>query len=224
MSASAANKLTPLIISGSANQADLPYDTGAHKFKNDLATALRAAASRERDLEDERLRKRQARATGSSYTPSVSLGPSTPGGSVAPETGEKVPTKKELKKKADKVNEAASHAAANVTTAKFLGGGKGRFGKQYSWMTGGGSAPASGANTPSRIQTQGLAGTPSAAAARKPERLTAEGVRRLGEWREDSIKGKKIQIREWITVLENDGMEKRALQKAYACLDTSEPK
>jgi len=124
-----------------------------------------------------------------------------------------------------KVNEAASHAAANVTTAQFLGGGGGLFGKKkkYSWMNPG--ASGSGASTPGRIMTQGLPGTPGGPVANPaPEKLTIDGVRRLGQWREDKEKGTGIQMRDWITVLEEDGHEKKALQKAYMFLDLSDPK
>jgi len=190
-------------------------------------TALRATAVKERDYEEARLRKRMARASGDATPRQGSVVPGTPG-SVAPESTEKAPTKKEQKKKAEaKVNEAASHAAANVTTAQFLGGGGGLFGKKkkYSWMTGGGGGSASGTSTPGRIVTQGLPGTPAgAAASTAPERLTVDGARRLGTWREDKEKGMSIQIRDWITVLEDDGHEKRALQRAYTFLDMSEPK
>ncbi len=57
-----------------------------------------------------------------------------------------------------------------------------------------------------------------------PEKLTVEGVRRLGTWREDKEKGLGIQIRDWVSVLEEDGHEKKALQKVYMMLDSSEPK
>jgi len=188
---------------------------------------LRASANKERDFEEARLRKRNARASGDGTPRQGSVIPGTPG-SVAPEPTEKAPTKKEQKKKADaKINDAASHAAANVTTAQFLGGGGGLFGKKkkYSWMTGGGAGgPGSGASTPGRIMTQGLPGTPAASgASAAPERLTQESARRLGQWRETD-KGAGIQIRDWITVLEQDGHEKKALQKAYLWLDQSEPK
>jgi hypothetical protein len=151
--------------------------------------------------------------------------PGTPG-SIAPDPMEKAPTKKEQKKKAEaKLNEAANHAAANVTTAQFLGGGGGIFGKKkkYSWMTGGGSG--SGTSTPAKLMTQGLPGTPSGSVGNaREEKFTHEGVRRLGTWREDKEKGVGIQIRDWVTVLEEDGREKRALQRAYATLDESQPK
>ena len=168
------------------------------------------------------------RSTGGDGTPRQGSVPGTPASnSVAPEVPEKAPTKKEQKKKAEaKVNEAASHAAANVTTAQFLGGGGGIFGKKkkYSWMTGGAGGSASGTSTPGRITTQGLPGTPGGAVGNAaPEKLTAEGARRLGTWREDREKGVGIQMRDWVTVLEEDGYEKKALQKAYMSLDQSGP-
>lgn len=199
-----------------------------NKVTNDVVVALRSTAVKERDLEEARLRKRIARSSGEGTPRQGSVIPGTPG-SVAPESTERAPTKKEQKKKAEaKVNEAASHAAANVTTAQFLGGGRGLFGKnkKYSWMTGGGAGgSASGTSTPGRIVTQGLPGTPGGAVGNAaPEKLTAEGARRLGTWREDREKGVGIQIRDWVAVLEEDGHEKKALQKAYMFLDQSEPK
>lgn len=177
-------------------------------------------------MEEERLKKRAARALGKDQSRQGSVIPGTPG-SVAPDPTEKPPTKKELKKAKDsKTSDAASHAAANLTTAQFLGGGGSLFGKKnkkYSWMNGGGSA--SGASTPGRLMTQGLPGTPAGAVVSvAPERLTVDGARRLGTWREDKEKGMGIQIRDWITVLEEDGREKKALQMAYASLDQSDPK
>jgi hypothetical protein len=186
-------------------------------------SALRAQAVKERDFEEERLRKRRNRLEGGGASRAGSVIPGTPG-SVAPDPMEKAPTKKEQKKKAEaKVNEAANHAAANATTTQFLGGGGGLFGKKkkYSWMTG----SASGTSTPDKIMTQGLPGTPSGQVLNSgQERLTNEGVRRLGTWREDKEKGMGIQIRDWVAVLEQDGREKKALQRAYAILDESQPK
>lgn len=138
---------------------------------------------------------------------------------------EKPPTKKEQKKKAEaQKNEAVNHTSANNTATQFLGGGGGLFGKKkktYSWLTG----SASGTSTPAQIMTSGLPGTPTGKVVNAgPEKLTADGVRRLGTWREDREKGAGIQIRDWIVVLENDGREQRALQRAYATLDESQPK
>lgn len=196
--------------------------TGTVKFSNEVVNALRASASKERDFEEARLRKRQARSNPDGTSRQGSVAPGTPG-SVAPEPNEKAPTKKEIKKKQEaKINEAASHDSANATSSKFLGGGGGLFGKKkkYSWMTGG---AGSGTSTPAKLMTQGLPGTPGGASA-APDKLTTEGARRLGTWREDHEKGKHVQLRDWIAVLEDDGREKKALQKAYVALDDSQPK
>ncbi|KAA8572608.1 hypothetical protein EYC84_003210 [Monilinia fructicola] len=191
--------------------------TPTKSFGSDVASTLRKAASREQEAEEARLRKRKARESGDGSR-AGSINPGTPG-SIAPDILDKPPTKKEMKRKAEaKTSEAASHAAANVTTGQFLGG-RNVFGKkkQYSWMTAGSS---SGTSTPGKIMAQGLSASASSPAANPgPEKLTIDGVRRLGTWREDGVKGRKIQLRDWIMVLEDDGREKRALQKAYAVDD-----
>ncbi|KAF4636802.1 hypothetical protein G7Y89_g1297 [Cudoniella acicularis] len=218
---SAANKMPTPVSDG----AKTPVENQKSPA-NDVVIALRAKAVKERDFEEARLRKRAARISGDVPGRQSSVAPGTPG-SVAPEISEKAPTKKEQSKKAQsKMNEAMSHAAANNTTAAFLGGGGGLFGKKkkYSWMMGGGGGSGSGASTPGRIMTQGLPGTPGNTGPPAPEKLTAEPVRRLGQWREDQDKGKGIQLRDWVAVLEEDGREKKALQKAYMSLDQSEPK
>jgi hypothetical protein len=108
---------TPVSDGGKSSQS-------ATKISNEVVAALRQTAKAERDFEEARLKKRNARSNGDmTATPRQgSILPGTPG-SIAPEISEKAPTKKEQKKKAEaKVNEAASHAAANVTTAQFLTG------------------------------------------------------------------------------------------------------
>lgn len=188
-------------------------------FANDVALTLRKCATKEQEAEEARLRRRKARESGDGSR-AGSINPGTPG-SMAPDILDKPPTKKEMKKKAEaKTSEAASHAAANVTTTQFLGGGKSMFGKkkQYSWMTAGGSG--SGSSTPGKIMTQGLGSSGASPVANPgPEKMTTDGVRRLGTWREDGGKGRNIQLRDWIMVLEDDGREKKALQKAYAQVD-----
>lgn len=196
--------------------------TQTKSFGSDVASTLRKTASKERDAEEARLRRRKARESGEGSR-TGSINPGTPG-SIAPDIPEKPPTKKEMKKKAEaKTSEAASHAAANVTTGQFLGG-RSLFGKKknYAWMTAGGSG--SGTSTPGRIMTQGLGGSSNAPIINSgPEKLTTDGVRRLGTWREDGDKGRSIQLRDWIMVLEDDGREKTALQKAYTYDDARNP-
>ncbi|ESZ99395.1 hypothetical protein SBOR_0157 [Sclerotinia borealis F-4128] len=198
--------------------------TPTKSFANEVAVALRKAAGKEQEAEEARIRKRKARESGDGSR-AGSINPGTPG-SIAPDILDKPPTKKEMKRKAEaKTSEAASHAAANVTTTQFLGG-RNVFGKkkQYSWMTSAGGS-GSGTSTPGRIMPQGLgASSGSPIANPGPEKFTTDGVRRLGTWREDGGKGRHIQLRDWIMVLEDDGREKKALQKAYALVDGMDPK
>lgn len=140
------------------------------------------------------------------------MAPGTPG-STAPEQPEvKPPTKKESKK-ASKLAEASS-STVNKTLDHMMGGRK----KKYSWMAGGNS----GASTP-RPQAPGATGTPAAVAGGPAPQgpLTQPNPRPLGSFREDSEKGKNIQLRDWIHVLEQRRSDDRALQLAYNKLDDS---
>ncbi|KAI1084023.1 hypothetical protein F5B20DRAFT_526370 [Whalleya microplaca] len=148
---------------------------------------------------------------------SGSVAPGTPG-SIAPEPEAKAPTKKEIKKAAAKQQEATS-ATVNQTLGLFSGRNK----KKYSWMTAGSSG--SGSNTP-RAQGPGGPGTPGSAAAGSSSRatqgpLTKGSVSHLGQFREDSEKGKNIQLRDWIVVLEDRGYDTKSLQDAYSKMDKS---
>lgn len=209
---------------------------GSGKITNEVIIALRRQALKEREAEEGRLKRRLERASGTSTSSRQASIVSTPG-SVAPETVEKMTTKKDLKKKAEaRVSEAASHAAANVTTAQFLGSGSGLFGKKkkYSWMnptpvSGGSNSFAGGSSNTQRKTGSGHSVSTTIVSSgisniSPVERLTIEGSRRLGTWREDREKGAGVQLRDWITVLENDGHEKKALQHAYTKLDGSDPR
>lgn len=189
------------------------------KIASYLTVTMREAARQEREWEEARLRRRQKRRDGIVDTGT----PSTPGtpGSVAPD-GEKAPTKKELKKsQALKAAEANSHANQNMTSSMFagLGGRSGLFGKKkaksYSWMSAG---QGSGTSTPTKGGGGSGGGGPGAAPVAA---LTSEGRNRLGTWREDKERGKDIQLRDWVTVLERDGREHKTLQHAYMHLDSS---
>ncbi|KAG0648930.1 hypothetical protein D0Z07_4799 [Hyphodiscus hymeniophilus] len=219
--ATARSGVEPNTLKRSLSSANMT--TPIVKFSNEVVAALRGEALKEREFEEARLRKRRARLEGGGASRAGSVIPGTPG-SIAPDPMEKAPTKKAQKKADMKKNEADNHAGANNTAAQFLGGGGGLFGKKkkYSWMTGSAVATATPAqilNTPTQPGTPtGKAGPP------EPEKLTSDGVRRLGTWREDKEKGRGIQIRDWLVVLEGDGREKKALQRIYATLDDSQPK
>ncbi|KAF4473157.1 tpa inducible [Fusarium agapanthi] len=202
------------------------------KVSSYMTTTMRDLARQERDWEEARLRKRQKRKdgipdSGATTSRAGSVAPGTPG-AVAPEAP-KAMTKKEMKKNQQmKAAEIDSHQSQNTTSSLFAGfGGKGglfgkkKAGKTYDWMTRG-----SGASTPTRNVSGAGKGPGGLGAAPAPANMamTTEGRNRLGTWREDKEKGRNIQLRDWVSVLERDGREGKALQKAYLYLDASNPK
>jgi len=194
--------------------------TGTVTMTNELIKSLREAANAERNFEEKRLAKRQGRSVdGVAVARTGSVAPGTPG-SVAPEPSTKPLTKKEREKQ-DKGKQSLvdSHAQANATTATFLFGGKKK--NKYSWMESGASSSVS---TLGRINTQvsGISG--GLGGAVEKQRLTADGKNRMGGFREDKGGGRMVQLRDFLAVLENDGREKKTLQRTYAWLDAPKPK
>lgn len=125
-------------------------------------------------------------------------------------------TKKEIQRLAKaSQTEESSHRAANLTANLALGGG----GKKYSWLTGGNS----GAATP-RGGVAGGAGAGAAAgsAPGAPDKGLLGKTRRWDSWREDGEKGRGIQVRDLVQVLELDGREKKTLVGALARLKSTE--
>jgi hypothetical protein len=190
--------------------------------------AVRDGAKVDRDVEEARLRKRQKRLNpepAQSGSRAGSVAPGTPASGAAPEaeTPAKAPSKKELKKgaAAARLAEASSTASTNQTLSTLMGG-FGRKKKEYSWLQKSGSGPSTPRATAGEPSTAAPGATP-----RAPERahLTPDPRNpRLGTWREDKEKGKNIQLRDWVTALEMDGIETRAIQDAYLKLDSSGPK
>ncbi|KAI1820916.1 hypothetical protein F4861DRAFT_31452 [Xylaria intraflava] len=192
---------------------------------NNLIDSLLELGKQSQDMEEGRLRKRQKRLeklaekSKEGTDAGARTGPATPGmsGSIAPDGGDtKSLSKKEGKKAAARAAESSSGTTVNATLSLFTGGKK----KKYSWMTSGAS---SGASTP---RLQGAPGTPSGnggiatKAGRGP--LTKASVAHLGQFREDSEKGKNIQLRDWIVTLEDRGLDPRSLQIAYGLVDKSD--
>lgn len=204
-----------------------------HKIeKNETISTMREVTRTERDWEESRLRRRNARTEGAkeSATPSRagSVAPGTPGGTPGEGGGSKKETKKEQKKTAAaKAAEATNHVSQNITSSMFVGKTGGLFGKKkYDWMN---PKPRSGASTPARAGTPGAGGgaggAPGGGAAQAENMpLTTESRTRLGNWREDREKGRGIQLRDWVAALEEDGVDGAVLQRAYDRLDTSGPR
>lgn len=184
-------------------------------------------AKAERQQEEERLAKRrrrtQAAAAGGEgiRSGSVSLGTSAQGassllGEVAPEVDtKKVPHKKDQKKQMDaraaRATEAQQHAATNSAMNMALGGLS--FGKKkLSWMSKGNEGPSNPFLPKANTATQS---SKAAASNANSAVSTLPKARTFGDFREDMETGKGVQMRDLISVLENDGKEKKALQKAY---------
>ncbi|KAK6524952.1 hypothetical protein TWF281_011842 [Arthrobotrys megalospora] len=187
---------------------------------SETAKSLRVLAMDERLIEEARITARQNRMNGKTGTPAADGGTgesmNPPPGSVAPEPEKRMTAKEAKKAQNSRLDEIQSHKAANETASLMLGGGRK---KKYSWMSAGtGGGGGSGASTPNRMAgTPGAtAGTPGAAAG--PVASNAPPMywgKRMGEWNEQGDRGKRIQIRDWVQALEQDGRETKSLQKAY---------
>lgn len=202
----------------------LPTPVSEASIKNSFADTIVSLGKTSRSAEEARLRKRQKRAEqaaereknpdGASASRAGSVAPGTPG-SVAPEGGDSKPMSKKESKKAARLADTSS-LSVNSTLSQFMGSKK----KKYSWMTG--AAGGSGANTPRGPGTAAPASGGSTKATKGP--LTQDASQKIGSLREDGEKGKHIQMRDWIQVLEHHGYltDQAALQQAYIKLERSD--
>ncbi|KAI4592754.1 hypothetical protein KJ359_010514 [Pestalotiopsis sp. 9143b] len=202
----------------------LPTPVSEASIKNSFADTIVSLGKTSRSAEEARLRKRQKRAEqaaereknpdGASASRAGSVAPGTPG-SVAPEGGDSKPMSKKESKKAARLADTSS-LSVNSTLSQFMGSKK----KKYSWMTG--AAGGSGANTPRGPGTAAPASGGSTKATKGP--LTQDASQKIGSLREDGEKGKHVQMRDWIQVLELHGYltDQAALQQAYIKLERSD--
>lgn len=184
-----------------------------------MIQGLQKGAQDERAAEEERLAKRRQRAaakqaaeessTAGTVAPDASA---TGAGQLAPMPDTKKPgTKKEQRKKDEaKATEAQQHAATNKTMNMALGLGGALGGRKLAWMSGGtgGSSnfPRPGANQATKAAAKNAA----------PAGSSLPAGRKWGEFREDKEGGAGIQLRDLVSVLENDGKDRRALIRAQA--------
>ncbi|KAI0442864.1 hypothetical protein F4803DRAFT_346117 [Xylaria telfairii] len=206
-----------------ASNNGLPTPVSETPPPNPIVNSLVELGKQTQSAEEARLKKRQKRLEklaekekegAEAGSRSGSVAPGTPG-SVAPDGGDtKTLSKKEGKKAAAKAAESSSGTTVNATLSLFTGGKK----KKYSWMSaGGGASSPRPQGAPGALAGAG-GGTPRA--GRGP--LTKAGVQHVGQYREDSEKGKNIQLRDWILVLEDRGMDPRSLQMIYGNVDKSD--
>ncbi|KAH9898777.1 hypothetical protein F4778DRAFT_742963 [Xylariomycetidae sp. FL2044] len=207
----------------SADELDngLPTPVSEASPSNYVVDALLGFSKDTQNVEEIRLKKRQKRLEEAADKEKKNGDGTSRPGLAAPEQAEtKAPTKKESKKAAAKVAEAASSTTVNDTLSLFAGGKKK---KKYAWMQGSGS----GASTP-RPLGLGAAGpsTPGSTAGgtskAAPGPLTKGSAHPLGQFREDSARGKNIQLRDWVVTLESNGFDSRTLQHAYDKMDRSD--
>lgn len=169
---------------------------------NHIAAALKRRVTEDERYEKERLRKRQKREKGATATPAEA-----PISTLPPP--EKMTKKdKDALKKQNQTDDVL-HRKANETASMALGGKK----KKYSWMTGGGGGAASGASTPrpAPVGAPGGSGTATPAAIPNAEKGPVGRKRTFGTDIENTDIGARIQVRDLVHVLENDGREKKTL-------------
>lgn len=159
-------------------------------------------------FERERIRKRQKRLQGSSATPA-----DTP--TLAPLPIPEKMTKKERDRQ-NKMGqtEEVLHRKANETASMALGGKK-----KYSWMTGG---TASGTSTPRLNTSVGVASGTATPVPQTDRGLIARKRMFQGGSLETTDMGKKIQIRDLVHVLEDDGRERKTLVQILARLRSTD--
>ncbi|KAF2827872.1 hypothetical protein CC86DRAFT_347688 [Ophiobolus disseminans] len=168
---------------------------------NHVAAALKRRVTEDEKYEKERLRKRQKREKGTSALPVE-----------APLSGLPPPEKmtkkdKDALKKSNQ-SEDVLHRKANETASMALGGKK----SKYAWMTPGGAGGASGASTPRRNPAAGGSGAATPTVVVPTAEKGPQGRKRtFGADIENTDIGARIQVRDLVHVLENDGREKKTL-------------
>ncbi|KAL6706004.1 hypothetical protein ACN47E_006106 [Coniothyrium glycines] len=192
-----------------------PTPQRTYQNVNHIALALQKRVRDDEKWEKERIRKRQKRQQGTSD----SAAESTPALLPIPE-----PLTKKAQAAAKKQNQSDSvvFGKANETAAMAIGGKK----KKYSWMMGGGGGGGgggmgSGASTPRPNPAAGMSGTTTPAQTQQDKGLHGR-KRTFGSNIEETDMGAKIQVRDLIHVLENDGREKKTLTLILARLKNTD--
>lgn len=182
-----------------------------------MINSFRTIASRDRKYEETRLAKRAKRRKLSAATDSADSASVADATAAADAAAVNTKLTKKERDKLAKSNqtEEVLHREANKTASMALGSG----GKKYSWLTGGAGKGGGGG---------GLSTAKASTPAKGPTALkqSDKGVqgrdRRYGDFREDTVKGRGIQLRDLLAVLEIDGREKKTLVKGYTRLRSSD--
>ncbi|KAK6410945.1 hypothetical protein LTR95_018153 [Oleoguttula sp. CCFEE 5521] len=215
-----------------APSSSTPGPHSTHPSPSPLTLHLSSLLTRDASYEKARLARRLARASSTPLpTASDSLLPDallTAAPDATPET--KITKKEALRqaKEEKKRNEETLSKSTNQTANMMAVGKKG---KKYAWMSGGAaggsdalvnrfertaaaaSATASGTVTPKTEATSGSGAVGAVTVAAVGAGAKDEG-RKWGGWSEGGVQGRGIQDRDWVLVLERDGREGKALQRA----------
>ncbi|TKA23789.1 hypothetical protein B0A50_07071 [Salinomyces thailandicus] len=216
-------------------KSNTPQPQSTVSFSDSITLRLRELEARDKAAEEERTRKREARrkraAESAQSVEEVATSETpAPDETAAPTIKISKKEQERQKKEANKHAEANLHHTTNQTAAMMALGGKSNKFKKYSWMTGGLTSmptnkfappkPTStttsspGASSPAAVKAEG--GSPAAGGAvmsRANSQQQEVKIPEWGDWREDGADGRGIQARDWILVLERDGMEKKTLQR-----------
>lgn len=186
--------------------------------KLSITSALANLARRDRADEEARLKKRAERRARKAKAEAILADPNLDSNGVAPGLlGDRAPERTLTKKEREKLargdmSEEAATRNANAVAARALGGAK------YSWLHGGAGAGKSGAagKTTGSSTSKNKTDTTNVSAVGKDGLPAARLDTKYGVWREDGTDGKKVQLRDWVAVLETDGRERKTLMYAMA--------
>ena len=204
-----------------------------------LNARLRELAEKDKAAEKDRLARREKRKRAAEAGPNGDSA-TTPAETPAEANGTAdtpAPvklTKKEQMRQAKERNsatDAQAHSTTNQTAALMALGKKG---SRYSWMSGGASSlptnrfaksTASGTATPTAKAESGPTTPGAAAMARVGSGMGQEdkGVA-WGDWSEKGKGGEDVQMRDWLLVLERDGKERVAMERAMLSLGREQEK
>jgi hypothetical protein len=175
-----------------------------------VAQALKRKHDQDQRFEEARVNKRKKRLDGAANT------------ADAPSIAPPPPPEKLSKKERDRINkgnqsEESLHRKANETASMALGFGKKK--NKYSWMTGG---PPSAVPAPRVTTTFATTGQSSSAQPPKDKNLLARTRTFYGGKLEERPEAYKVQLRDLLHVLENDGRERKTMAKLLSQMRSTE--
>jgi hypothetical protein len=223
---------------GEREKSSTPQPQHTVSFQGLLNSRLRELAEKDKQAEKDRLARREKRkraaeaaANGESATTPAEAAapdPATNGGTPAETAAPVKLTKKEQMRQAKERNSTTDAQAHNTTNQTAAMMALGKKGSRYSWMTGGTSAlptnryakpTTSGTATPSAKPDSGPTTPGAAAMARGGSGIGAEPkAPEWGDWSEAGKAGAGVQMRDWLLVLERDGRERVAMERAMSAL------